>query len=178
MMRFQPPGAPPHGASLHIDRAWDMWVPASQFAACEGAPDLLGTRGSTGNGYEKMAAWALDGASSEGVVTTLSLPAHWVSGTVTGKVHWAPTTSSTAGVLLQIQAVELAAATQIDKVATMTPFGTFTPSGVAEDLNIASLSLGTPSARLMRLVVRRDGSDSNTVDVWFIGLLLEFTVDE
>jgi hypothetical protein len=181
MMRFQPPGAPVHGAALHTDRAWDLWLPAKQFDAQEGTPDFAAARGSTANAYEKFAAWALDQTVDEGVVAIEELPAHWVSGSVTAKIYWCPTSANTGPVVLQVIAAALSAGAQLDKAFDMAPFSSFTPGGVAEDLNVGSLTLGTPSSRLLRLHVRRAGSnagDTYTADVWFIGLLLEFTVDE
>lgn len=171
-----------HGADKHTNITRYIWLPASAFIAVEGSPALAGV-GSSANGYEKMPAWAMDGASAETVMTVIRMPADWDAGAVTPTLHWAPSDGNAGNVRWQVLPAYIAAADQIDEANAATLLSIVASPAVADQsTESGGFTTFTPNTPVARVAVRRDGGDATDTydahDAWFYGLLLAYTATQ
>jgi hypothetical protein len=178
MMRFQPPGTPAHGASKHTDRTRSLFVPAAGLASALGTP----TRTMTGSWATILDSWTLHNAGADGLSSGLiPVPADWASGTVSFSFLFR-VPSGSGNVVLDLVAKSIA----VNAGEDPTGANEFAPSSLvvtcASGLQKATFAGGLTVAagEFMRFALDRNGpsgSDTDTHDMDFYGVLLEYTAD-
>lgn len=178
MMRFQPPGTPMHGATRHTDRTRHLFVPAAGLASALGSP----ARATSGSWPSVLDSWTLHNATADGLTSGLiPVPSDWTSGTVAFSFLFR-VASGSGNVVLDLVAKSIAANASEDPTAA----NEFTPSSLvvacATGLQKATFSGGLTVAagEFIRFALDRNGpsgSDTDTHDMDFLGVLLEYTAD-
>jgi hypothetical protein len=178
MMRFQPPGTPMHGASKHTDRTRSLFVPAGGLVLALGSP----VRTPSGSWATVLDSWTLHNASAGGLCSGLiPVPPDWTSGSVAFSFLFR-VASGSGNVVLDLVAKSIAPNAGEDPTGA----NEFAPSSLvvacASGLQKATFAGGLTVAagEYIRFALDRNGpsgSDTDTHDMDFYGVLLEYTAD-
>lgn len=161
-----------------VERTRYLWLHPNDFFALLGAPTL----GQVGAWKTGSRSWRLDGGgASEGLSTKIALPADWKSGTVSFTAYYQGVGADADDRRLMLAASSvtpgvdsMAVATDIDVEETVAHGnGILTPHTFTTGLTVAA-------GDIVRVAFGRDsshGDDTNTDDMDFYGMRLEYTAD-
>lgn len=165
--------APQTAAQGPIPRATRVFLPAAQFLAGQGTPDLA-VRASV------LPAWALDASTQESVIGVTDIPSTW--GSVNIYVVWTTNGGSTNAVKWQLGRAYISGLTASIPGTTPSSFitdGTATDSAYTDQLRTRVITVKSDQAYTGRPLVfevtrlAADAADTLTQDAWLSGLLIE-----
>jgi hypothetical protein len=178
MMRFTPPGTPIHGAAKHTDRTRHLFVPAAALTLALGSP----TRTVAGGWATVLDSWTLHNATADGLTSGLiPVPVDWTSGTVAFSFLFRVTGGS-GNVVFDLVAKSVAANAAEDPTGTseFVPGSTVVTCATGLQKMTFTGGLTVAAGEYIHVALDRNGpsgSDTDTHDMDFFGVLLEYTAD-
>lgn len=163
------------------NRTRTIWLPSTAFRTATGSP-------SEDTRYNSIHCWLLDAASTEGVTTSIVLPADIVQSSVVATIYWTPTDSGSGNVIWNLETKLLSAGGILDVDTVPAGGGGSTSAAPAATDQIVAhqhdtdifLAAAEASAKFSQICVERlggSGSDTYGADVRFLGVLLSYTAD-
>ena len=162
------------------DRGRHIWLPAQMWTAADGAP-ALAARGA----FLNYAAWALDAATTESVVTLLMLPAEFSDSSLSSvTASYAASTAAAGNILFRLGYLDMPYVYSGEPDLVPSTFDVTVGAVGANMVNggtFASPSLinNGPLAGVVLKISRigGDAADTYGADVNFLGLRLTYNAD-
>lgn len=173
---------PTHGAAQHTDRTRTIFIPWQGWTDTGGiampVSEAVGTYPDRYTGVPMTG-----GGGQTRVLSQLIVPQDFTSGTASWKIIYASAGTGTNPVHFDLAYKVVAILGSLTAAADVTMSGNDSPTGTADLLNsfaIGSTVTSLAAGSFVRLALQRDSghaSDTNTDDVDFLGLQLDYTAD-
>ena len=171
-----------HGASKHTDRTRTIFIPWQLWTETTGTgPPISEAVGTFPDRYSGVPMTGIAGTTR--LLAEIVLPQDFTTGTASWGILYASAGVSTNQVHFDLSYKAVAPNGTLTAAADTTMSGNTSPTGTVDQLSafaIGSTVTALSAGAFVRLTLQRDAghaSDTNTDDVDFIGLQLDYTAD-